>query len=167
MTNDIVEKLRRFLAQPVDSECKVVYLLAEIRKLLDFYDSARSDKTIDPLWMHCHWALHVDLAKKGTTISFLDKVDRWVTNTVAYLTPRAPGPPGEVDLLFQEFLYLESFRKHLRNFLDSCDLPTSLCDDAESWSRFVQEYSGVIEDGTLSVRGGDATRSWSSRKVPK
>jgi len=34
MTDAIVEKLRQHVSGPVDTECKVVYLLCEIRKLI-------------------------------------------------------------------------------------------------------------------------------------
>ena len=39
MKNDIVDKLRDHLTQGVDTECDVVYLLAEIRKVLDELES--------------------------------------------------------------------------------------------------------------------------------
>jgi len=35
MRDAIVKKLRAALSGPVDDECKVVYILAEIRKLLE------------------------------------------------------------------------------------------------------------------------------------
>jgi len=93
MTKDIVGKLQLHLAKPVDSEPAVVYLLAEVRKLLELDDP---EHKMGALWMYCHWALHVDLDSPKTTESFLEKVDRWITNNVAYLTPSGPwtSTPG-------------------------------------------------------------------------
>ena len=56
--NAIVDKLRAAISEPVDSECKVVYILAETRKLLETYPP---DPLPFALKLYCHWALHVDL----------------------------------------------------------------------------------------------------------
>jgi hypothetical protein len=58
MTEDaIVTKLRGALSKTVDSEAKVLYLLAESRKLLETYPS---DPRPIALKIYCHWALHVN-----------------------------------------------------------------------------------------------------------
>src|SRR5262249_33167405 len=126
MTKDIVGKLREFLAKPVDTESSVVYLMAQVRKLLD-----RDDPTYryGALRMYCHWALHVDLRFPNTTMGFLRRVDLWVTNTVAYLTPSGPSTFLDEVHLFREFTYLSQLRTDLGRFLGRYDLPTELCDD--------------------------------------
>jgi hypothetical protein len=55
-------KLNAFLADPVDSECKVVYLLCEVRKLLERVPAHQRPFALN---MYCHWALHVDLHGSG------------------------------------------------------------------------------------------------------
>jgi hypothetical protein len=154
VTKDIVGKLAIFLSEPVDSECKVVYLLAEVRKLLERDDRERK---MASLWMYCHWALHVDLESPKTTEGFLERVDRWVTNTVAYLTPIGPWTFGEEYNLFEDFVYLKTFRRQLRVFLAGYELPTTLCRDNALWNRFIREYGGVIEDGSLAAVGKKST----------
>lgn len=148
MTKDIVGKLQNHLAQAMDSECKVVYLMAEVRKLLE-----RDDKEykMSALRMYCHWALHVDLTVPAATEPFLEKVDRWVSHTVAYLTPNGTWSFGEEYNLFKDFIHLNTFRGQLRWFLGAYKLPTDLCKDDAQWNRFIKEYAGVIEDGTLSA----------------
>ena len=79
MTRDIIGKLRDHLAEPVETECAVVYLLAEVRKILE---REKPDPKPFALWMHCHWALHVNLTRTPTTIAFLHRVDDFVTATV-------------------------------------------------------------------------------------
>jgi hypothetical protein len=154
MTKDIVSKLAGLLSDPVDSECRVVYLLAEVRKLLERDDPQH---TMASLWMYCHWALHVDLESPKTTEGFLERVDRWVTHTVAYLTPTGLWTFGEEYNLFKDFIYLNTFRHQLRVFLAAYKLPTTLCSDDAWWKRFIQEYGGVIEDGSLSAVGEKST----------
>ena len=154
MTKDIVGKLACFISDPVDTECKVVYLLAEVRKLLERDDP---EHKMGSLWMYCHWALHVDLDSPKTTEGFLERVDRWVTNTVAYLSPSGPWTFGEEYNLFKDFVFLDTFRHQLQTFLEVYGLPPTVCSENHQWNRFIQEYSGVIEDGSLSAVGKKAT----------
>lgn len=149
MTKDIASKLRGHLSQPIETEPDVVYLMAEIRKLLERDDKEHNNKAI---WMYCHWALHVDPTKGGTTGQFLKTIDRWVTNTVAYLEPNGPWKFMEEVYLFRDFLYLDTFRRELKGFLANYQIPTTLCESDEWWFKFLEKYSGVIEDGTLSMK---------------
>ncbi len=149
MTPKIIEKLRKHLSKRINREPEVVYLLAEVRKVLEGDDPARSNAA---LWMYCHWALHVNLDSSGTTMDFLRRVDRWVTNTVAFLTPSGPWNLIEEFYLFREFIFLSTFRQQLRAFLAAYGLPLSLCDSDEEWYAFVDAYAAVIEDGSLSTK---------------
>lgn len=144
MQKSIVEKLRLFLSEAVDSECKVVYLLAESRKLL-----ATRPITPEPfaLRLYCHWALHVDLNLPRTTRAFLEQVEKYADSVLA----------GSKDILqehrmVREFVFLDTFRQQFRKLLEIHDLPTGICDDDARWHEFLTHYAGVIEDGTLSCR---------------
>src|SRR5262245_38999047 len=105
----------------MDSECKVVYLLAEIRKILEDEDPQPRPLA---LLMHCHWALHVDLTRPGTTSDFLQRIDNFIFPYVS-----GQKAPQEVDeyLLSLDFIYLQSLRDELHSFLNSHGLPTSIC----------------------------------------
>ena len=102
--------------------------------------------------MYCHWALHVDLDSPKTTTDFLQRVDTWVTNRVAHLTPSGPWKFTDEVQLFRDFLYLQTLRRELASFLNAYSLPTALCDDDRQWFAFLTAYAGVIEDGTLSMK---------------
>lgn len=145
MEDAIVHKLREHLAGPVDTECKVVYLLCEVRKLLDRYPRGPSQFA---LRLFCNWALHVDLSRSGTTRTFLERVDRFVLNQ---LTPGSDTKETflEEHSLFREFVYLDTFREELSRFLAARDLPTALCTEDKRWFTFLAAYAGVIEDGSL------------------
>lgn len=147
MKDAIVEKLRQHLSSSIDTECKVVYLLCEVRKLLD---KEPPDPAPFALRLYCHWALHVDLSYKSTTMHFLEKVDSYVFNKLNL------GETKETLLaehaLFQEFVYLETFRKELSQFLAMQALPTSICDEDARWFSFLTAYAGVIEDGSLTCQ---------------
>ncbi|MGA2904739.1 MAG: hypothetical protein ABSD98_12970 [Candidatus Korobacteraceae bacterium] len=149
MEEAIIRKLSAFLTNPVDTECKVVYLLCEARKLLD---KGHPDPPPFALRLYCHWALHVDLSVPATTMRFLQKVDDFV---VRKLTSEAETRETflEDDALFKEFLYLQTFRAELSGLLKAHGLSASLCDDEARWFVFLAQYAGVIEDGSLTCDG--------------
>jgi hypothetical protein len=147
MTKDIIGKLRDHLAGPVDTECAVVYLLAEVRKILE---REKPDPKPFALWMHCHWALHVNLTKTLTTEAFLHRVDDFVTATVHGLTPNGPYTMIDSHDLFREFVYLDTFRAQLREFFETSKLPVELCVNDSKWFKFLEKYALVVQDGELS-----------------
>lgn len=142
--DQIVEKLRAVLSDEIDSECKVVYILCETRKLLDKYPA---DPVPLTLKMYCHWALHIDLTNPATTSALLERIDTFAAGVLA----------GNVNVveehrMFREFLWLDTFREQFRAFLRTYDLPTTVCDDDLHWHKFLTHYAGVIEDGSLSCQ---------------
>ena len=156
MHNDIIRKLRDHLELPLDTECSVVYLLAEIRKVLE--RQPRDEKPF-ALLMYCHWALHVDLTRSTTTAPFLRAIDSYVVSHVEGYGGNSNFLFSEQHALFEEFLHLRTFRKQLRLFLHAHDLHTDLCDNDTSWFNFLSAYARVIEDGTLSAHGDQDLRA--------
>ena len=65
MERDIVAKLAPELAPPIDSEVQVLYIMAEIRKLLE---SMRHKRALPDLYFHTDWVaypvLDQELAEK-------------------------------------------------------------------------------------------------------
>ena len=147
MSNTIVAKLRDHLTKPIDTECSVVYLLAQIRKVLEKQPSGSAAVT-----MFCHWSLHLDLDRPGTTSEFLSRVDEFVCNKVAGYPSTRSWNYLEEDKLNRDLLRLDNFRSGLRDVLKQLDLPTGLVDDEPSWKSFVEVYGAVVEGGSLTVR---------------
>lgn len=142
--NAIVMKLNALLADPIDSECKVVYLLCEIRKLLHPIPTHARPFALN---MYCHWALHVDLHGKDTLNPFLQQLDVFVNGFLV-----GPEHFAESYRMVRELILLETFRAQLREFLHNSGIRHELTDDDERWAEFVTHYAGVIEDGSLSIR---------------
>jgi hypothetical protein len=157
MTKDIIAKLRKHLAGGVMTECRVVYLLAEIRKLLE---DERPNPRPTALWMFCHWAVLVNLSRSSTTSHFLNQIDAFTISQNIHGLPEPDGRFSFVDQhnLSKDLLFLTNFRQQLREFLGSKKLSTRLCDNDKSWFGFLSAYAGVIEDGTLSVEGANKLR---------
>lgn len=148
MKDAIVEKLQAVLDRGVDDECKVLYVLAESRKLLDKFPPP--EPVPFALRLYCNWALHVDLnLDTRSTREFLERVDQFVGSV--------KGSQEDADIIlenkiFRDFVYFDSFRTGLKAFLLSYDLPTSLCDDEARWQEFAKHYAGIIQDGSISCK---------------
>ena len=147
MKASIIDKLRSILMEPIDNECKVVYLLAECRKLLETYPPR---STAFALKLYCHWALHVDLNNPKTTLAFLRNAEKYAGSVL-----NGSQDIAEENRMLREFAFLESFRRELEEFLTFHQLPTDLCTNNERWHEFLTHYSGVIEDGSISCRAQD------------
>ena len=145
--NPIVMKLNGFLADPIDSECKAIYLLCEVRKLLEKVPPPQRPFALN---MYCHWALHVDLHGRDTVTPFLRQVDNYVHGVLV-----GPEDFGASDRMVHEFLLLDTLRSQLREFFQSSGIRTELTTDDARWNDFVRHYAGVIEDGSLSIRAED------------
>jgi hypothetical protein len=137
----IIEKLRRILYDPVDSECKVVYILAESRKLLD---GSVPNPNLFALKLYCNWALHVNLTHVAVTLPFLQGAEKYSRSILAGSTDIR----GEHSAL-KDLVGLETFRQHFRSFLTTYDIPPNVCNDDGLWHQFLTHYAGVIEDGSL------------------
>jgi hypothetical protein len=145
MKPDVVSKLERHLQGNIDSECKVVYLLCEVRKLL------LDEPKPFTLNFYCNWAMHVDLDRKPTTIEFLKTVDAYIINKLE--SDESTETIHQEDALLREFVSLQTFRRQLADFLNSHGLPTQICDQNHRWFSFMSAYSGLIEDGSIACKG--------------
>lgn len=72
MENDIINKIRYELDRPIQSERQVVYLLAEVRKLLDHLCATSQYRS---LRLYCNWAVHIKL-ERSFALSIVEKVDQ-------------------------------------------------------------------------------------------
>ena len=141
MKDQIVEKLLAAISEDIVKESQVVYILAESRKLLEKHPP---DPIPFALKMYCHWALHVELTKPGTTGQFLARVDRFVESVLA-----GSRDIIEENRMFREIAYWDTFREQFRQFLTAYGLPTAICDEDGRWHSFLRHYARVVEDGSL------------------
>jgi hypothetical protein len=144
--SDIIRKLREHLDLGVDTECEAVYLLCEVRKILEAWKREKRPRPAT-LKMFCDWALHVDLTYESTTKHFLERIDDALK--VLLGGTQTGETMARENALFRELAHFETFRTELGAFLREYGLPTDLCDDSTKWASFLEAYAGVIEDGSL------------------
>ena len=154
MKPDIVEKLRGELAEPIHSERQVVYMLAELRKLMELESIGRvkagapADHSYFALKFYCDWAVHVRLDRSGARriVQRFNEYQKFMEDLAgAGRTVVDPAVLKELDQSFQ----LTKFRDQLSAYLHSHGLDRELATDKERWVAFLTHYSRVIEDAPL------------------
>lgn len=145
MQTSIEAKLTALLADAIDTEAKAVYLLCQVRKLQD-YDNVGPNR----LRMFCNWAVHVELEARSTVEPFLQHIDDVVGHKLAGVLT-AQSFAAELALK-DDFAAFDTFRNELRALLAHHNIPATLCDDDAGWYGFLEQYSGVIEDCTLTLK---------------
>jgi hypothetical protein len=140
----ILRKLKRELAQDISTEGQVVYILVEIRKLIEQTDESRQYET---LYFYCSWAVHTRMTK-AVANKMLEKFDE------AYSLLRNRGLdelPREISNGIQEMTAMRRFHRQLSDFLRKHELERSIVDN--QWTAFLRLYASIIEDCPLTVKG--------------
>ena len=147
MEDQIVAKLRSELERGITTECQVVYVLVEIRKLLD-----RDTKNAPPynsLRLYSNWVVHVELTGLQAQ-NVVKRADAFYPKIMAgTLNEEEKGD-------FARIFSLDVFREELNHFLEHKNL-TSFSDSA--WNIFLACFLNVIEDCQLACRAKDETLS--------
>jgi len=118
MKPDIVAKLQMHLQGGIDSECRVVYLLVEIRKLLERTGTRRHYYALK---FYCDWVVHTELAQAGA-FRILQRFDSGVK--AIQHDPRALE--AELGKELSGTIRLEKFKRELKSLLQMEGLPTDL-----------------------------------------
>lgn len=159
MKDEIIEKLRRLLEQTITQEPLVVYLLVEVRKLMD-----RSANHYNTLRLCCNWAVHVELSGDAAR-----RIVRQVDTLYPYMLKGQLTDEDKRSL--RGFFVMSIFREELEDFLVHEGLRRF--DDAE-WNGFLASFLSVIEDcpltcnapGLANVDKVVLTRELGDRRTP-
>ena len=154
MKPDILTKLAAELAAPIVSERQVVYIMVEIRKLLELSGDKRLYRA---LVFHCDWVAHPALdralaneivlafnqeARKFDGMSKL-KVGGTMQSSTDHLRVLAPT------------VTLTNFRNDLNNYLCHHGLDNSIPGEDPKWANFLRYYGEVIRDCPLRCEGNN------------
>jgi hypothetical protein len=133
MRNEIVKKLRAELGQGIETEAQVVYVLVEIRKLIEH--SEHRVHYLSVLFF-CDWALHVKMSRQSALL-LLREIDDAIEHA-----------PTSVRLgeLIGTKLSMDAFRDDLTHFLMDYGLPTDAVRTMRGWLSFLPLYLSVIAD---------------------
>jgi hypothetical protein len=146
----IEEKLNHELQLTITSERQVVYILAEIRKLLELENAQSQYPTLN---FCCNWALHARLTTSAEARRIVEVFD-W-TERFHSLMDNTPGgealqnPDWSWVTELGGILELRDFRGQFQAFCKEHHLRGKVLDDEVAWVRFLEHYAAVIEDVSL------------------
>ena len=134
MEDEIISKLRLTLGKPITEECQVVYIMVEMRKLLD-----RTQKGYPLLRFYCNWVVHIDIDKISAAREILEKISEEHKN----------GKFADTEL---EFIKFDHLRVQISQFLNDFDLPKDLAISEEKWRKFKIILANVLVDCPLKIK---------------
>jgi len=149
MKDALAEKLTAKLSRPITTEADVVYVLVEIRKLLDRCEVPRSE--LKPIWFFCDWVVHIKLdRKKGWANELLTFVDRVIKQQVSW---EALDPADRAFMI--ETFSLDAVRQKLIGFLADQGVRAIVFGHVPGWYWFIRKFGEVVSDCPLSLKGGN------------
>lgn len=137
----IKDKLKNFLNRhPIfKEECEVLYLLVEIRKLIE------RNKKYRTLYFYCCWVAHSELSHKNTAQFLSDKFD-------SLIDFRKKKKEIQHDLINgqKDFFKLRDLNNELRAFLNLNKLPVNFL-DGNAWYKFCQLFLDNITECGIDI----------------
>jgi len=139
----IVEKLDTLLKQqPLTKESEVVYLMVEIRKILDLAYDKKADFVL--LRFYCDWTVHT--AKDQHLENIKPVIDKMYKN----IKLQIEGHLGSTKSPVTDFIYLEELKKEMIEFLSKESLPNDWCQTKELWVEFTKLLLNVLIDQPIN-----------------
>lgn len=146
MEHTIIEKLRRELQEPIASERQVVYLLVEIRKLMEIRGDGPAFRTLK---FACDWVAHpvMNRSEAKRIVQQIDKVQQIVEAGYRMQS----GVKMDATCLMEAFesLQLSKLRDELSAYLVRNNLDCSIADENAKWASFLTQFAAVVEDCPL------------------
>jgi len=154
MRSAIIEKIDRELRVPIDSERQVVYLLVEIRKLIEINGDGPSYRS---LRFACDWVVHAKLTGPEAR-NIVEQVDRFQQQVEAISNLKS-GTKVDSTCLLQvgEILKLSRLKAELKKYLKNQGLDSTIADDHAKWANFLRYYAAVVEDCPLKCVAANLT----------
>ena len=152
--HSIIEKLQAYLANPVVTEAGAVYLLVELRKMLE-HDGTKNKFPV--LNFHCNWVVHTKLSDSAVAEKIVRHFDD-LPNLLEKVKNKHIPISAEMERLINQ----QQLRNELRGCLESYGLPITPCTD--DWIQFSDVLCRVIEDCPLEIRAPSTRRAKSPKE---
>lgn len=141
MKEDISKKLKDHLSlhDPVTEEAHVVYVMVEVRKLLDRLPD--SGTSYDLIRFYCDWTLHTD---KKRNMQHIGEHIRSIYNSAKeHITS---GNPMYKNDALREFYTMRKLREEMPLLFTEQEIETSLVNSDASWKEFWKLLTKVLTD---------------------
>lgn len=129
-------KLHKFLNNHprFKEECEVIYLMVEIRKILEV-----ENKSYKTLRFYCNWVLHTKLCQEKTTGTLSEIFENSVN-----LKKDAHRNAKNLKSVGVNFFKLNILKKELKDFFKNKELPMELLN--KNWWSFAKLLLEIIKD---------------------
>ena len=147
MEDSIITKLRALLLKynPMTEECHVVYLLVEIRKLMERIGPRDCDYPI--VRFYCNWAVHPCKDRDNKAIvPIVNKIYQSINNGYKFEEQKIFIPADSSGL---EFMGLEQLKQEIISLFAYLSLPQALFDD-NNWASFRDLLIQVLIDQPIN-----------------
>ncbi len=136
----VEEKLKPLLANdPIDNERDVVYLMVELRKVLDHAYDRETDFPL--LRFYCDWIVHTE---KSRSLRHIAPIVQGVYDDVKTQIERGPFYLPEKPKIVS-FMYMDELRAEMESLFRNEGLQADLF-ERDSWVRFVAALVQVLVD---------------------
>lgn len=143
---EMTTKLIGFLSKShvLTEECQVVYLMVEIRKIID---QTRSATRYPFLKFYSDWTVH---SKKDViTPEVRQMSEEMFSFAVSEINAAHPGMPGEKSQVL-EFAYMSALGKEMNSFFMEFGFESDLPTDETKWINFVSLLVKVLENQPIN-----------------
>ncbi len=138
MTPEIVTKLNKFLDthDPFTEECEAVYLMVELRKLLEREYKVGNHWTgkFAKVRFYCDWTVHPSIDRNPAIKDMVEKLKEALSS-------------GEGT---SYFFSLSELRSEMSELFRVQELNDKLCQDDERWKHFVDVLTPVLTDQLIT-----------------
>ena len=154
---EISAKLNVFLKRhvPLDEECHVVYVMVELRKLIEHWGF---DAPL--LKFYADWTLHTE--KTGNLQHIGPIAHSMYVGVESHITV----PNDGMIKAMERFLGMEELRKQMKKLFDAGGINAALLDHDALWKRFVDLFSAVLADQPIRQPCGAAANVSEIRFIP-
>jgi hypothetical protein len=149
MVLEIKRKLDSLLSRGINSEPEAVYLMVEIRKLLE---QQGEEDHYSFLSFHCNWALHSKLDREAAqrVLKLFDEADKHLK-----LVKEVRALPPLLRKEIYNISEMKHFEDELEEFLEANGLPSIDASRSDGWVYFLFLYASIISDCPLTIKASN------------
>jgi|SRR5271157_1476426 len=144
----IIQKLRDELARPIKRQSQVLYLMAEIRKVIE-HEQEHDEHAFEVLEFFCNWVLHITISRRQSA----DKIRLFLK--AFDMREGMQLSEWYATEFFQSIMHLEVLRRELERFLFEHGLPCAIVQCYRVWSSFIYLYTAVVAEVPLKYSKDD------------
>ena len=146
--SSIIDKLQEELTRPIRRQSQVLYIFAEIRKVIE-HEQEHDEHAYEVLEFFCNWALHITISRRSSA----EKIRLFV---------RAFDMKEGMELsewykteFFQHIMHLSALKNELEAFFHDHHLPCEVVHDFRKWSGFIYLYTAIVAEVPLRYAKDD------------